>query len=126
VAEKSTNWEQVHPDPLIFRHRNRGNLWLVNKQLFFVPGLSLNDLIALTKSIDDAGKPAVVEPVKPPPFVAYPKWVQPHASWISHPSGPPFVEGYKFSVDRDTDVVSVYVRDRAEEQRVMAAKGWKK
>ena len=69
MAEKSTNWEKVHPDPLIFRHRNRGNLWLVNKQLLFVPGLSLSDLIALTKSIDDAGKPVVVEPVKPPPFV---------------------------------------------------------
>jgi hypothetical protein len=126
MSEKSTNWEQVHSDPLIFRHRNRGNPWLVNNQLLFVPGLSLSDLIALTKSIEDAGKPVVVEPVKPPPFVEFPKWVVPHPSWISHPSGPPFVEGYKFSVNRDTDVLSVYVKDRADEQRVMAPKQWKK
>jgi hypothetical protein len=127
VAEKSTNWEKVHPDPLIFRHLNRGNLWLVNKQLLFVPGLSLSDLIALTKSTEDAGKP-VVEEAKAPAAapVPYPKWVVPHESWISHPSGPPFVEGYKFSVDRDSNVVSVYAKDRADEQRLMAPKQWKK
>ena len=72
------------------------------------------------------GKPVVVEPVKPPPFIEFPKWIVPHEFWISHPSGPPFVEGYKFSVDRDTNVLSVLVKDRADEQKVTAVKGWRK
>ena len=126
MTEKSSNWEKVHQDPLIFRHRNRGSLFLVNKQLLFVPGLSLKDLVELTSSIADAGKPVVVEPVKPPPYVEFPKWVKVHESWISHPSGPPWVDGYKFSVDRDTNVVSAYAVDRAAEQRLTAPKQWKK
>jgi hypothetical protein len=127
MAERTSDWELVNSEPAVYRHRGRGSLWVVGRELLYVPGATLTDVIALKKSVDEIGKPVAAEPVKPAaPIVEYPKWVQPHASWVSHPSGPPFVEGYKFSVDRDTDVLSVLVKDRADEQRVMAVKGWKK
>ena len=104
VAERTSDWEQVNSVPPVWRHRGRGSLWVVGEQLVYLPDASLSDVVALMKSVGEIGKPVVVEPVKPAaPIVEYPKWVQPHPSWISHPSGPPFVEGYKFSVDRDTE-----------------------
>jgi hypothetical protein len=127
MAETTSDWEQINVDPAVYRHRNRGSLWVVNQQLVYLPGASLSDLLALQKSIAEIGKPVVVEPVKPPPFVAYPKWVIPNASWISYPGdGPAWVEGFKFSIDRDSSVVSVLVNNAAEEARVKAVKGWSK
>ena len=128
MAERTSDWELVNSEqPEVYRHRGRGNLWVIDGDLHYIPGASLSDLIAMKRSIANIGKPAEPEPVKPaPPFFEFPKWVQPHPSWVSHPSGPPFVETHKFSVNRDTNVVSVYVLDRADEQRVMAPKLWRK
>ena len=128
MAERVDDWELVNPaDPVVHRHRNRGSLWLVDGELNYVPAASLSELIAMKKCISEIGQPKAPEPAKPAaPIVEFPKWVRPHESWVLHPSGPPFVEGYKFSVDRDTDVLSVLVKDRADEQRVTAPKQWKK
>ena len=53
MAEKTADWERTHVDLPIYRHRNRGSLWLVDGKLLFLPGASLSDVVGLVKSVDD-------------------------------------------------------------------------
>ena len=126
----ASDWERTHVELPIYRHRNRGNLWLVQGKPLFLPGASLTDVVGLLKSIDEVNNPPAVKPVKPAPVVqqhSYPRFVAPHSSWVEYPNGDkPFVEGYKFSVGRDDNVVSVYVTNAADERRLLSPKQWKK
>ena len=121
-----SDWEPVNADPLIFRNRNRGGLWLVDGKLQNIPGVSLGDLIALQKSIDEINNPPAAEPAKPAPPERhdYPRWIVPHESHITQLNNAPniFVSGFKFDVNRDTNVVTVLVRNETEEARALAPK----
>ena len=91
MAERTSDWELVNAAaPAVYRHRGRGNLWVIDGELTYVPGATLADVIALVKSIDEIGKPVVVEPVKPPPFVEFPKWVVVHEFLDFAPERPAF------------------------------------
>ena len=126
MAERTSDWEQVNTEPPVWRHRGRGSLWVVGHELLYVPSASLGDIIALKKSVDELGKPPPAEPVKPAPPERhdYPRWIVPHDSHVTHLNNAPnvFVPGFKFDVNRDTGVVSVYVRNETEEARALAPK----
>ena len=126
MAERTSDWERVHTDPAVWRHRGRGSLWVVGHELLYVPSASLADIVALKKSVDDLGKPPSAEPAKPVPPERhdFPRWIVPHDSHVTHLNNAPsvFVPGFKFDVNRDTNVVTVLVRNETEEARALAPK----
>ena len=126
MAERTSDWERVNSEPPVWRHRGRGNLWVVGRELLYVPGASLGDIIGLRKSVDELGKPPPAEPVKPAPVERhdYPRWIVPHPSHVTQLDHAPsvFVPGFKFDVNRDSGVVSVLVRNEVEEARALAPK----
>jgi hypothetical protein len=126
-----SDWERTHVELPIYRNRRRGGLWLVKGKLLFLPGASLNDLVALVQSVDEINNPPAAEPSNLPPVVEkhdFPRFVTPHPSRVEYFSGgAPVVEGFKkIDINRDTGIISVLVRDAAEEARLTAIKGWKK
>ena len=126
MAERVSDWERVNVEPPVWRHRGRGSLWVVGEQLVYLPGASLSDLLALKKSVAELGKPPPAEPVKPAPPERhdYPRWIVPHPSHVTQLDHAPnvFVPGFKFDVNRDTNVVTVLVRNETEESRALAQK----
>ena len=129
MAERTSDWELVHAVPPVWRHRGRGSLWVVDRQLVYLPSASLSDLLALQKSVAELGKPPPAEPVKPAPVVEkheFPRFVTPHPSHIVGNVPNIYVDGLKFSIDRDSSAVSVMVKDAAEERRLLSPKQWKK
>jgi hypothetical protein len=126
MAERTSDWEQVNAEPPVYRHRGRGSLWVVGRELLYVPGATLSDVIALKKSVDEIGKPPPPEPAKPVPPERhdYPRWIVPHSSHITQLDHEPniWVEGFKFDVNRDTGAVTVLVRNEVEEARALAPK----
>jgi hypothetical protein len=126
MAERTSDWEQVNAEPPVYRHRGRGSLWVVGRELLYVPGATLSDVIALKKSVDEIGKPVAAEPVKPAPPERhdFPRWLVPHSSHIVQLDPVPniVVPGFKFDVNRDTGAVTVLVRNEVEEARALAPK----
>ena len=124
--ERTSDWELVNSEPSVWRHRGRGSLWVVGHELLYVPGASLGDIIGLRKSVDELGKPPPAEPTKPAPVERhdFPRWIVPHDSHVMHLNNAPniFVPGFKFDVNRDTNIVTVYVRNEVEEARALAPK----
>jgi len=61
----------------------------------------------------------------PVPYIDYPKWVTPDASWLVHDKHDPdkkSVPGYENHVNRDDGVLTIKVVDAAEEHKVTKAK----
>ena len=81
----ASDWERTPVDLPIYRHRNRGGLWLVDGKPLFLPGASLNDVVGLVKSIDRINNPPPAEPARPVPPERhdYPRWITDAAS-VAH------------------------------------------
>jgi hypothetical protein len=126
MSERVEDWEKVHTDPSVWRHRGRGSLWVVGHELLYVPGATLTDIIALRKSVDELGKPPPAEPAKPAPPERhdFPRWITPDSSHITQLDHEPniWVEGFKFDTNRDSGITMVYVRNETEEARALAPK----
>lgn len=126
VSELVDDWELVHSDPDVYRHRRRGGLWVLKTdqaQLVYLPGASLSDLLAMKKAIEQIGKPVAAAPVEPPVEQHdYPRLVIPNSSHVVGDPPNIYIEGLKFNIDRDSGLISVMVRDAAEERRMLAPK----